>query len=55
MNTYPLTHINKDQEQRIIKQILKKNGYKQSIIHHKHKNKAHENLTQEQHRTEKQK
>jgi hypothetical protein len=48
MNTYPLTHTNKDQEQIIIKEILKKNGYQQSIIHHKHKNKTHENLTQEQ-------
>jgi hypothetical protein len=33
--------MNKDQEQTIIKEILKKNGYQQSIIHHKHINKAH--------------
>jgi hypothetical protein len=37
MNIYPLTHRNKDQEQTIIKEILKKNGYQQSIIHQKHK------------------
>jgi hypothetical protein len=29
MNTYPLTHTNKDQEQTIIKEILEKNGYQQ--------------------------
>jgi hypothetical protein len=34
--------------------MLKKNGYQQSIIHHKHKNKTHESLTQEQ-KIEKQK
>jgi hypothetical protein len=31
----------KDQEQTIIKEILKKNGYQQSVIHHKRINKTH--------------
>jgi hypothetical protein len=46
VNTYSLTQTNKDQEQTIIKEILKKNGYQQSFIHCKCKNKAHENPTQ---------
>jgi hypothetical protein len=37
---------NEDQEQTIIKEILKKNGYQQSMIYHKHKNKTHKNHTQ---------
>jgi hypothetical protein len=46
MNTYPLTQTNKDQEQTLIKEILKKNGYQQSMIYHKHKNKTHKNHIQ---------
>jgi hypothetical protein len=47
MNTYLLTHTNKVQEQTIMKEILKTNGYQQSIINHKHINKTHKNLAQE--------
>jgi hypothetical protein len=46
MNIYPLTQINKDQEQTIIKEILKKNEYQQPNIHRKCKNKEHGNHTQ---------
>jgi hypothetical protein len=46
MNTYPLTHTSKGQEQTIIEEILKKNEYQQSIIHHKRINKTHENPPQ---------
>jgi hypothetical protein len=45
MNTYSLTHRNKNLEQTIIKEILK-NRYQQSIINHKHINKTHKNLSQ---------
>jgi hypothetical protein len=38
MNTYPLTQDNKKQEQIIIKELLKKNGYQQSITNYKHTN-----------------
>jgi hypothetical protein len=55
MHTYPLTHTNKNQEQTIIKEILKKNGYQQSIIHQKWTSKAHENHTQGTQKVQKEK
>jgi hypothetical protein len=47
-NTYPLTQTNKNQEQTIIREILKNNGSQHSNTHHEHKNKNHKNHTQAQ-------
>jgi hypothetical protein len=55
INTYPLTQANKDQEQIIITEILKKNEYQQSITNHKHINKSPTDLSQAAQRTQKEK
>jgi hypothetical protein len=55
MNTYPLTQENKDQELRIINEILKNNAYQQLPTNLQHKNKAPKNPTQTAPNTQKDK
>jgi hypothetical protein len=51
MDTYPLTHENKDQERIIIQEILKNNGYQQKIAHQKQKHKSPSNIPHETQKT----
>jgi hypothetical protein len=55
INTYPLTQANEGQEQTIIKEILKKNGYEQLITNNKHTNKSPTDISQATQNTEKKK